>query len=129
MIRYILILLLMPLLAQADNTEIASLSDRGLRMTCAESADGTECTLRKRRLKVFNVFSLSNPSRLVVDVSRMPKGKSKYIQARAESTLTQVRTGWHPEKYRIVFDISSELSSFSWEKYGDVSISIDNSVS
>jgi hypothetical protein len=89
-------------------------------MICGETTAGVDCTIRKRRLKVFNVFALQNPTRLVVDVSRMPKGKSKYVKTSVPSDLEQIRTGWHPEKYRIVFDINSELSTFSWEKYGDV---------
>ena len=55
-------------------------------------------------------FSLSSPSRIVIDVHGSVQDEPSRIYRAEDTLLTQVRTGSHPQRLRLVLDLNSQTA-------------------
>ncbi len=99
----------------ANAQQIAELTGGGVNLTVGESSTGLGVTVSAPNITPGNtkVFALENPARLVID---LPKVSIKGDKERAvdHSAVHALRIGVHPDKTRIVIDLSGEKKpSFS----------------
>ena len=57
-----------------------------------------------------NVFALRKPARLVIDIPNFVSKEANNVILENTSDILSIRTGVHPEKTRIVFDLTNEIS-------------------
>ena len=62
----------------------------------------------------FKVFALEDPARLVIDVTGSKHSKQQKVVAESNSLIKSMRTGKHPDKLRVVFDLAgSKVPDYS----------------
>ena len=69
--------------------------------------DDSQITIKHTNYKIKEIFSLSAPNRLVVDINNFRFRKNYNQTPHDTKIINRVRTGNHPNLARIVFDIGS----------------------
>jgi hypothetical protein len=118
--KYVIPLILaLPAIGLADS-DLVDVRDKSLDISChqiSEQNGAVQCSVQQPNLNLIDVFQIADPARLVMDLAERPKGVSHKKTARNTRTLAGVRTGWHPDKYRIVFDLNPDQKiKYTWRQ-------------
>jgi hypothetical protein len=105
--------------------DLITLSESGIEITVREtSADGLlglEVLLRAPDAAVRQVFDVNRPPRIVIDLDKHRFAKARSIEITNNRILRKLRTGIHPDRARVVLDLSGErIPEYSWLQKGDV---------
>ena len=112
----------MPVLVKAEETPIGRTLSPAKALTGVrvnKEADGTEVTLDlDGSIEKIDTVEIDHPSRLVVDLWGVVDVTGKKEIPVSSSEIARVRIGRHPDKVRVVLDLSGGKAPFSLERDG-----------